>query len=63
MQKRKLTVTKWLGTKPAVGVCTACNREFNVPLASLAKIADATESLRVQFAEHRCKREDAALCP
>jgi hypothetical protein len=55
--KRNLRVTKWLGTVPAVGVCTLCNREFKVPMSGMKRVADAQESLRVQFAEHKCKGE------
>jgi hypothetical protein len=55
--KRNLRVTKWLGTIPAVGVCTFCDRLFYVPLTALKRVADAQESLRVQFAEHKCKSE------
>jgi hypothetical protein len=54
MPKRNLRVTKWLGMVPAVAVCTFCNREFTVPLSSLKKVTDAQESLRLQFAEHKC---------
>ena len=57
MSKRNLRVTKWVGTTPAVAVCTACAREFKVPLTSLSRLTDAQESLRVQFAEHRCAAE------
>ena len=53
--KRHLRVVKWLGTIPAVGVCTSCNRQFKVPLAALRRVADAQESLRLQFKEHKCK--------
>ena len=55
--KRILRVTKWLGTIPAVGVCSFCDRQFYVPLTALKRVADAQESLRVQFAEHKCKSE------
>jgi hypothetical protein len=55
MPKRNLRVIKWLGTIPAVGVCTFCNTHFAVPLSSLKRVADAQESLRVQFTEHQCK--------
>jgi hypothetical protein len=55
--KRNLRVTKWLGTIPAVGVCTFCDRLFYVPLTALKKVADAQESLRVQFTEHKCKTQ------
>jgi hypothetical protein len=52
--KRNLRVVKWLGTVPAVAVCTGCNREFKVPLGDLKHVGDAQESLRLQFAGHRC---------
>ena len=58
MEKRNLRVVKWLGTTPAVAVCTFCKREFKVPLSSLARVTEAQESLRVQFAEHKCTSED-----
>jgi hypothetical protein len=58
MAKVNLRVTKWLGTVPAVGVCTNCERVFKVPLESLKRTADAQESLRKQFAEHKCRRVD-----
>lgn len=57
--KRNLRVVKWLATTPAVGVCTFCDRLFNVPMSALKRVADAQESLRVQFTEHKCRREDA----
>jgi hypothetical protein len=57
MPTRNLRVVKWLGTVPAVGVCTFCDR---VPMTALKRVADAQESLRVQFTEHKCKREDAS---
>ena len=44
---------------PAVGVCTFCERTFAVPLSAMKRVADAQENLRVQFAEHKCKREDS----
>ncbi len=59
MPKRSLRVVKWLGTIPAVGVCTSCDRLFTVPLTTLKSVADAQESLRVQFAEHKCKSAQA----
>ena len=31
-------VVKWLGNRPALGVCTVCKREFKVPLAKPAKL-------------------------
>jgi hypothetical protein len=60
MEKRHLRVVKWLGTTPAVGVCTFCDRQFAVPMAAMKKVHDAQESLRVQFNEHKCKREDGS---
>lgn len=54
MPQRILRVTKWLKTVPAVAVCTACNREFTVPLSALQRVANAKESLRLQFAQHKC---------
>jgi hypothetical protein len=60
MAKRNLRVVKWVGTVPAIGVCTLCNRQFKVPLTSMKRVADAQESLRVQFTEHNCKPEDDA---
>ena len=60
MEKPKLQVLKWLGTVPAVGVCTFCDRLFNVPMTAMKRVADAQESLRVQFTEHKCKRENAS---
>jgi S-adenosylmethionine-dependent methyltransferase len=63
MEKRNLRVVKWLGTTPAVAVCTACSRQFDVPLPSLRRVAEAQESLRLQFAEHKCKRQDATKPP
>jgi hypothetical protein len=55
MPKRNPRVIKWLGTIPAMGVCTFCNTQFSVPLNSLKRVADAQESLRVQFTKHECK--------
>jgi len=53
--KRNLRVTKWLGTIPAVAVCTACNRQFQVPLTALHRVAEAQKSLKLQFDGHKCK--------
>ena len=54
MRKANLKVTKWLSTTPAVGICTNCDRIFKVPLEALRRTAEAQESLRKQFAEHKC---------
>jgi hypothetical protein len=58
MEKRKLKVVKWIGTAPVAALCTYCSRDFNVPLDSLKRTSDAQESLRKQFAEHKCKLVD-----
>jgi hypothetical protein len=55
MEKRRLRVLKWIGTVPAVGVCTLCNREFTVPVTAIKRVADAQESLKLQFDQHQCK--------
>jgi hypothetical protein len=55
---RNLTVVKWIGN--AIGACTYCSRQFKVPVGSMSHLADAQESLRVQFVEHKCEREDAS---
>jgi hypothetical protein len=45
MAKRNLRVVKWLGTVPAIGVCTLCNREFKVPMTAMKRVADAQRVL------------------
>jgi len=60
MATGNLRVTKRLGKILAVGVCTFCDRLFTVPMTALKRVADAQESLRVQFTQHKCKREDAS---
>jgi hypothetical protein len=57
MPKRNLRVLKWLGTTPAIAVCTACNLEFRVPLEVLKRVGGAVENLKLQFAQHHCKDE------
>ncbi len=54
MPKRNLRVLKWLGTTPAIAVCTSCNREFKVPLEVLKRVGGAAENLKLQFAQHHC---------
>jgi hypothetical protein len=56
--KPNLRVLKWIGTVPAVGVCTGCDLQFKVPTTTLKRVADAQESLREQFVEHRCPQPD-----
>jgi hypothetical protein len=55
-QKRSLRVVKWIGTVPAIGVCTYCATNFNVPFEMLKRASDAQENLRKQFEEHKCER-------
>jgi len=59
MPKRNLRVLKWLGTTPAIAICTLCNREFKVPLEVLKRVGGAVENLKLQFAQHKCKQNDA----
>jgi hypothetical protein len=59
MPKRNLRVLKWLGTTPAIAVCTVCNREFKVPLEVLKRVGGAAENLKLQFAQHRCRQDEA----
>ena len=58
--KHNLRVVKWLGTVPAVAVCTGCARSFKVPSDSLKRTSEAQENLRKQFEEHRCQRGEAS---
>jgi hypothetical protein len=57
--KRNLRVVKWLGQLPATRVCSPCNRQFQVLMTAMKRIADGQESLRVQFASHKCNPEDS----
>jgi hypothetical protein len=58
--KRSLRVVKWVGTVPAVGVCTFCATNFKVPLELMKRTSDAQATLQKQFEEHKCKREGAS---
>ncbi|MHB8215383.1 MAG: hypothetical protein ACYDDS_04815 [Candidatus Sulfotelmatobacter sp.] len=58
MPKRNLRVLKWIGTFPAIASCTACNREFKVPLEALKRVADAQQNLTLQFERHQCKENE-----
>jgi hypothetical protein len=60
MAKRNLRVLKWLGTTPAIAVCTVCDREFRVPLEVLKRVGGAAEDLKLQFARHQCRPEETA---
>jgi len=55
--KRQLRVIKWIGTTPALAVCTSCGRQFKIPLTAMARKLDAQENLKMQFDNHRCKGE------
>ena len=50
----RLRVTKWIGTVPAVAVCTKCQRDFRVPITMLNRTLDAQANLKMQFARHKC---------
>jgi hypothetical protein len=54
MPKRNLRVMKWIGSTPAIAVCTACNHEFKVPVTALKRVTEAQQSLTIQFANHEC---------
>jgi hypothetical protein len=58
MPKRNLRVVKMAWDGPAIGVCTDCNRQFKVPMTAMRRVADAQESLRLQFFGHKCQRLD-----
>jgi len=60
MAKRNLRVLKWLGTTPAIAVCTVCNQEFRVPLEVLKRVGGAAENLKLQFARHPCRPDETA---
>jgi hypothetical protein len=60
MAKRNLRVLKWLGTTPAIAVCTLCDREFRVPLEVLKRVGGAAENLKLQFARHLCEQDETA---
>jgi hypothetical protein len=48
---------KWLGTTPAIAICTACNREFRVPIDILKRVGGAPEYLKLQFSRHQCEQK------
>jgi len=58
MKPRILRVTKWLTVTPAIAVCTQCQREFKVPLNSLARTKDAQDYLQQAFDRHVCEAPD-----
>jgi len=51
---KHLRVSKWVGQIPVVGVCTLCNRALKIPMTAMNWVSDAQESLRLQFAQHKC---------
>jgi hypothetical protein len=57
MEERRLRVTRWLRTVPAVAICTLCDQEFSVPLKSMKSLGDAQQFLEGAFAEHDCESE------
>jgi len=58
MRKPFLRVLKWIGQIPVTAVCTDCGREFQVPLAQIS-ISAAQQSLKSQFAKHKCAEKPA----
>ena len=60
MPKHTLRVMKWLGTTPAIAICTACKREFKVPLEVLKRVGGAAENLKLQFTRHQCTQGETA---
>jgi hypothetical protein len=54
MPPTNLRVVKWMGTTPAIAVCTLCTREFKVSLCALTRTKDAQENLEQQFERHKC---------
>ncbi len=60
MIQRRIRVVKWLNTTPALGVCSVCSREFNVPMNALKRSADAQATLQDQFDRHKCQSLDSS---
>ena len=56
---RNLRVLKWLGTTPAIAVCSMCNQEFRVPIEVLKRVGGAVEHLKLEFAQHTCQQSAA----
>jgi hypothetical protein len=52
--KGRLRVIKWIGTVPAVAVCTKCQQNFRVPITVLKRTLDAQANLKMQFDRHKC---------
>jgi hypothetical protein len=61
MPKRNVRVISWLGSLPAIGICTHCAKNFRVPLGAMTRITDAVENLQQQFNTHKCEHKDARL--
>lgn len=49
----------WNG--PAIRICTFCNRQVKVPTIARKRVADAQETQRLQFAAHKCGREQTSV--
>jgi hypothetical protein len=60
MIERQLRVVEWLGTTPAVGLCTLCSQEFKVPMNALKRMVDAQARLQGQFDAYKCEAEDTS---
>jgi hypothetical protein len=58
--KGRLRVTKWIGTVPAVAVCTKCQRDFRVPMTILKRTPVAQENLKMLLDRHKSESESEA---
>jgi hypothetical protein len=55
MPKRILRVVKWIGTTPAIGMCSACERQFTLPVGALRNVVEARTKMQALFDEHQCE--------
>ncbi len=55
MEQPRLRVVEWLSSTPVIAVCTACSKEFRVPMKALSRTTDAEEYLQQQYDRHQCK--------
>ncbi len=63
MQERVIRVTKSLGMTPAAAVCSACGKEFKVPVQSLNRLQQAKEILQSEFDRHICSMGGESKLP
>jgi hypothetical protein len=60
MRLRGLRILSRIGAVPAVGVCTRCDQQFEVPAEQVFTAEHATENLQVQFDKHECSASDVS---